>query len=287
MSCPECFSGSVWASEPVGIEMDLCGVNTYVAGNPSQPPLHQSTSTIIFITDAFGFNLVNSKLVADTYAQSTGFRVLVPDIIPGGGVPANSLRLMNAIREPVAWWNIWGHLKRILTIARMMSIFIPFARRTRNVFPDILTYTRAVKGEVADGGKLGVAGFCWGALQTTKLSAEPAVDGGSEPLVNCHFMAHPAGLKPVDFVRYSKQFHVPLSLAMGDEDIIMSKEVIAEVEASLRPEYITDLSQLEVKLYKKCGHGFAVRADRWKTVEDEAVKVVTDQAVKWFIKFLT
>lgn len=38
--------------------------------------------TILFITDIFGFELVNVRLVADEYAAQ-GFHVLVPDFLEG------------------------------------------------------------------------------------------------------------------------------------------------------------------------------------------------------------
>ena len=42
----------------------------------------------------------------------------------------------------------------------------------------------------------------------------------------------------------------------------------------------------EVRVYKGCGHGFAVRASKEKKVEDEAVEDAAMQAVEWFQKYL-
>lgn len=284
MSCPDCFKGAVHDGVPAGKEEAIHGVRTYVA-SVSTPSISTSKPTIIFITDAFGFNLPNSKLLADYYALRTGFRVLVPDIIPGGGVPLSSLSLMEIITSPVKWWDIWGQIRRAVTIIRMMIVVIPFARRTKNVFPSLLMYARSVKSE---GGKLGVAGFCWGGLQTTKLSQEPSVEGGKEALVNAHFTAHPAGLKgPDDFVEGVGKFDVPLSMAVGDRDFVLSKEKVAEVEAGLRQEFGEGVEKFEVRIYKGCGHGFAVRADPGKTIENEAAGRAAEQAVQWFKSFLS
>lgn len=268
----------------------LHGVRTYVASGGSS---RSGDTTIVMITDAFGFNLANSQLLADVYAASTGFRVLIPDVIPGGGVPLYSLDLMNSVRRPVAWWNVWGHLKRIGTIVRMMSVFIPFARRTRNVYPQILDYTRAVRADLNPGKKLGVAGFCWGAMHTIQLSAESASleeneNHMQEPLVNAQFVAHPSGLKPAAMTELLSRLAVPFSIAIGDSDMILSKENVNELEAGLRKSYPIDeqRSGLEVKMYDKCGHGFAVRADRGKAVENEAADLAAKQAVNWFKSFL-
>lgn len=288
MSCPDCFKGSIHGhAVPKGREESLYGMRTYVAGGAAEDPA-TSTATIIFITDAFGFNLVNSKLLADDYATRTGFRVLVPDIIPGGGVPVDTLELMSSVSEPVGWLNIPGQLWRVASMVRMMSIFIPFMIRTRDAFPGVLAYARAVRADLPRGAKLGAAGFCWGGLQTTKLSAEPSVEGGAEPLLDAHFTAHPSGLKvPGDYVDAASKFRVPFSIAVGDQDFMLSKENVAILEAELQKEYAECAQRLEVTLYPDCGHGFAVRADRTKTIEDEAAGKAASQAVEWFKKFLT
>jgi dienelactone hydrolase len=284
MSCPDCFRGAVHDGTPVGTEKSIAGVRTYIAGKSES----QDASAVIFITDAFGFNLVNNKLLADIYALKTGLKVLVPDIIPGGGVPVDTLALMESATTPVKWWNIFGHIRKVITVLRMMSRFIPFARRTKNIFPSILSYARGVRAELPTGTKLGAAGFCWGALQTTKLAQEPAIEGGKEKLLDAHFMAHPAGLKvPEDIISAITTYEVPCSIAIGDRDMVLSKEKVENLEASLRME-LTDTKQYpyELKMYTGCGHGFAVRADPKKTVEDEAAEQAVDQAVSWFKQYL-
>lgn len=128
--------------------------------------------------------------------------MLVPDKIPGGGVPLSSLALMETVTSPVKRWDIMGQIRRAVSLVRILFVVIPFSRRKNYVFPTILDYARDVK---AEGGKLGVAGFCWGGIQTTKLSQKPAVQGEKERLVDAHFAAYPAGLKPSDFVEGMKK----------------------------------------------------------------------------------
>ena len=228
---------------------------------------------------------MNSKLLADYYASQTGFRVLVPDIIPGGGVPLDTLTLTEAVTSPVKWWDIGGQFWWAVSLVRLLSRVIPFAVRTHGVFPSILAYARAVK---ADGGKIGLAGFCWGGLQTTKLSQEPATKGGEDGLVDCHFTAHPVGLKPKDFVESVRKFHVPLSMALGEKDAYLKKEAVASIEAALRTELGTQEEYTyEVKVYPDCVHGFAVRADPGRIVENDAAGKASDQAVAHFKKYLT
>ena len=286
MSCAECFKGVAHDGKPAGTEDKIHGLRTYIA-HPLAGPT--SPSTIIFVTDAFGFNLLNSKLLADEYAAKTGCRVLVPDVIPGGGVPLNSLELMECVSSSVGWFDILGQARRIIALAQMMTTFGSFALRTRGVFPTILAYTRAVKAELPTGSKLGVAGFCWGAMHTTKLSCEPDVEGASmSPLVDAHFAAHPSGLKvPDDFVKAVETFGVPLSIAVGDRDMLLSKDTVLDLETKLKQSSGGNQPCFEVVLYPDCGHGFAVRADQRKTSENEAAVKASQQAIDWFRKHLS
>jgi len=286
MSCPDCFRGTAHDGQPGGMEEIIHGIRTYVA-KPAAGTT--SKSTILLITDAFGFNLVNSKLLADTYATRTGCRVLVPDIIPGGGVPLDSLELMERASSPVGTFDIFGQAARIYNIALMMSRFLPFAMRTRNVFPTVLAYAKAVRSELPEGGKLGAAGFCWGGLQTTKLSREATVEGRDVPLLDAHFAAHPSGLKPGEIVEAAGHFHVPTSISIGDKDMMINSEAIKSIESGLQEVFGHDdmESRAEVVVYANCGHGFAVRADPKKNEENEAAEKAAEQAVQWFKYFLS
>jgi dienelactone hydrolase len=296
MACPDCFSGSIWTSSPAGKEEIIHGVRTYVATPPDATtgtPNALSASTILFITDAFGFKLVNSKLLADQYAAHTGLRVLVPDLMPGGGVSTQALDLINLVRVPVTpWWNIWGHLKRIAASVRMIAMFLPFGIRIRGAQPKFLTYACEVKKALPPSAKLGVAGFCVGGMFSAQLAAESASgDGaaGDTPLIDAHFTAHPSGLKlPGDWVALAQKFHVPCSIAIGDCDVFLPRDAVDKIEAGLRVEYGDEAeAKLEVRIYEGCTHGFSVRADRSKKAEDEAAGRAAMQAVEWFKKFLT
>ena len=44
--------------------------------------------------------------------------------------------------------------------------------------------------------------------------------------------------------------------------------------------------QVESAPYKGCGHGFAVRADKKKVIENEGAEKAAEQAVEWFKSFL-
>ncbi|KAL6812420.1 dienelactone hydrolase [Trichoderma sp. SZMC 28015] len=284
MSCPDCFRGTIHEGTPKGKEETIHNVLTYVA---TPETVSTSNSKIIFITDVFGFNLVNNKLLADKYAAATGCEVLVPSVIPGGGAPLSAIELFDSLSTPVGLLDLGGQTKRAGAAFRAATIFAPFAVRTRNAYPKLLNFSRDVKASLPPGAKLAVAGFCWGGMHSTKLTAEPAEQGGNISLFDAHFVAHPAGLKtPDDFSAAANKFKVPISLAIGDLDMLLSKDKIDAIESSLKESYGEKSGDFEVKTYSSCKHGFAVRADPKRAVEDEAAMQAAAQATNWFKKYL-
>lgn len=107
MSCPDCFKGSIHNHGTAkGTEQNLYGLRTYVTGPPT------SKSAILFLTDAFGLELINNKLLADRYAEGTGFKVLVPDIISGGPLPVSVMAETEIMFTP-AGFDVFAQLRRI------------------------------------------------------------------------------------------------------------------------------------------------------------------------------
>ncbi|KAI1129196.1 dienelactone hydrolase [Nemania abortiva] len=287
MSCPDCFRGFTHDyAEPTGTELLLHGVRTYSAGHPGQ---RSSPSTIIFFTDVFGLSLVNNKLLADYFASQTGCTVLVPDLVPGGGLQPSCFEIMDCFVTPVRWWDIYGQLMRLFSAIRMLGFFLPIALGTKAAYPRVLAYTRAVKANLPAGGKLGVAGYCWGGLQSTKLSQEPATEGGDARLIDAHYTAHPSSLKlPYDLVQSVEKFKVPLSLASGDGDFAVTPKRMLELEVAMRQKFGDGNGEYayELKMYQDCKHGFAIRANLKRKQEDAAAEEAAIQAIKWFKRFL-
>lgn len=79
MSCPDCFRGSIHEGNPRGKEIELHGLPTYVV----EPVNRDVKGIIIFITDAFGWKFGNSRLLCDSYADNSAYRVYMPDFMDG------------------------------------------------------------------------------------------------------------------------------------------------------------------------------------------------------------
>jgi dienelactone hydrolase len=80
MSCPDCFKGHIHEGEPKGKEEKIHGRDCYVAkpGGDIAPK-----GIIVIVPDAFGWKLVNIRLLADTYASHGGYLVYLPDFMDG------------------------------------------------------------------------------------------------------------------------------------------------------------------------------------------------------------
>lgn len=65
-----CVSGNIHSGTPKGQVIQFGGVNAYVA----KPKDGSKKKTVIFLTDIFGFELPNVRLLADEYAEN-GFYV--------------------------------------------------------------------------------------------------------------------------------------------------------------------------------------------------------------------
>ncbi|KAL1861407.1 hypothetical protein Daus18300_008938 [Diaporthe australafricana] len=276
-----CFTGSIHTAQPLGHLETLFDVQTYVTRGTAT-----SNSTIVFLTDDFGLNLVNNKLLADQYASKTGLRVLVPNLLPNGGVPLSTIGLSKKLAASVQWYNVVGHAKRAWAALKITVILTAFSFKARRTFPTVLGYVRAVRASLPLGSKLGIAGFCLGGQWSSQLCAEHAVEGGDSHLVGAHFTAHPSNVDPLELARSAQRFKVPQSLALGDRDVALPIDQARELETNLRDVYKDNLDRLEVRIYERCGHGFALREDPRQIDENEGAERALEQAVAWFRRWL-
>lgn len=318
--CPGCFTGTIHTAQPVGHLETIHDVPTYITRGTAT-----SNSTIIFLTDLFGLNLVNNKLLADQYAARTGLRVLVPDVLPHGGAPLVLMRWSEDVALDAPWWNLVGHARRFWAGCRLMSILIPFSFKVRRLYPVVLAYVRAVRASLPLGAKLGIAGFCVGGYWSSRICAEPArehhhphppsittistfsqrqqqqrqrqqqprspsrnhrTQSSSSHLVDAHFTAHPSSVGPEELAALAAHFRVPWSMALAGKDMMMSADQAHKVHASLREVYRDQPDKLQVEVYENCEHGFAVRVNPDKAYENEAAERALEQAVGWFRRYL-
>ena len=78
ITCPDCLSGSVKEGTPTGTTTTIHGLDVYVAR-----PEGTLKGLIVFIPDIFGWEMSNSRLLADSFAKEGGFLVYLPNFMNG------------------------------------------------------------------------------------------------------------------------------------------------------------------------------------------------------------
>jgi dienelactone hydrolase len=70
----------VHSGTPTGIETTIHGLNAYVA-SPAEGK--QPRGVVVMIPDAFGWRMVNNRLLCDRYAAEGNWLVYLPDFMDG------------------------------------------------------------------------------------------------------------------------------------------------------------------------------------------------------------
>lgn len=282
MPCPECFRGFVHTyAEPTGKMETIHGIRTYVTGG-SDPS--RSKSAIIYLTDAFALRLVNNKLLADKYASSTGCRVLIPEVVYNGGLDPSLMPQMEVAMGSLERWSVDSVLHKAYATICLLPKVLSFLLlgHPAKAYPKILQYARAVRRDLPAGGKLGVAGFCWGGWGSTKLCTEANIEGGTERLIDAQFNGHPSYMLPTPnmFIEAIQKFNVPYSSAIADVDFEFNGAVAAKTEAMLRNK-LGERYRYEFRVYEGCNHGFCIRA-KDDAANKEGYEAAAKQATTWF-----
>ncbi|KAK3940473.1 Alpha/Beta hydrolase protein [Diplogelasinospora grovesii] len=271
MSCPDCYSGHVHSGTPRGTIEKLHGLDTYVT-QPSDAT-KPVKGIIVIIPDAFGWEFVNNRILADNYADKGSYRVLLPDFMFGHAAPVWLLNSMKVVtgKDSSYLAKAW----KIPGVVYGFASFLFFNRPGRR-YPIVKAFFRALRAANPEM-HVGAAGFCWGGKHTVLLAADPemTVDSG-KPLIDCGFAGHPSMLSiPGDI----EKMHRPVSFACPENDPQVSlaqAEIIKKIV-----EGRTGESRGEVVVYENCGHGFCVRAD---TTNDDVARQAAeaeDQCIRW------
>ncbi|KAK3682259.1 Alpha/Beta hydrolase protein [Podospora appendiculata] len=274
MSCPECFQGSVHDGEPRGKVIKLHGLDTY-ATEPADG--RAPRGIIVIVPDAFGWEFVNNRILADHYADKGDYKVYLPDFMLGHSA---SLSMLQSVRG----FTSGSLLYKPYYIVMALSGFIPFRYHNRfgRSWPIVESFFRQLRTDGAEGAALpvGVAGFCWGGKHAVLLAqtSETAVDG-RRPLIDAAFTGHPSRLAlPADIAALTR----PVSFAIPEKDNQVSPEQAAMIRGIV--EALPAEAKGEVVVYEDCAHGFCVRADL-KFKDSEVARQAAeaeDQCIAWF-----
>ncbi|ERS96194.1 dienelactone hydrolase family protein [Sporothrix schenckii 1099-18] len=276
MSCPDCFSGSVHEGKPRGEIVKLHGLDAYSVG-----PADGRTpkAIIVIIPDAFGWEFVNNRLLADHYADRGDYKVYLPEFMLGKAASASVIPTMRSAMNSSA-------LMKPIHIARALPAMMPFIMTNRigKSYPRVKAFFEALRIAEGPDAKIAAAGFCWGGKHVLLMSHNVTVDidGKPTPLLNVGFVGHPSFVEvPADV---ADTMTVPVAFAVGELDSNLPKDAVDEIRkiVEAKPAPATG----EVVVYKDAGHGFCVRADTSLNDVAKQALAAEEQCIAWFNKHL-
>lgn len=270
MSCPDCYSGHKHEGTPRGKIIKLHGLNAYVVEPTKEGPVK---GIIVIIPDAFGWEFVNNKILADHYADKSDYRVYLPDFMKGHSAPVWMLDSMAKVMGPKS--TLFSKLTGIPGLAFGFGSFI-FHNRPVKSYPVVKAFFSALR-EAEPDLPIGAAGFCWGGKHVALMSTGEDRAGNDKPLLDAGFTGHPSLLDmPVDIEKI--RLPVSFALAVNDHNLKPDEQNTIKRIVEAQPEE----QRGEVVIHQDCGHGFCIRAD---ITNDECAKQAADaedQCLRWF-----
>ncbi|CAM1503151.1 Fc.00g079270.m01.CDS01 [Cosmosporella sp. VM-42] len=268
MSCPDCFQGSVHEGQPRGKAINLHGLDTYAV-----EPTDGGTvkGIIVIIPDAFGWDFVNSRLLADNLADKSEYKIYLPDFMNGHSAPVQMLEKMRTA------FTTTNYLSKAYNFISAIIGFIPWILRNRigKSWPVVKGFFEQLRKEEGATLPIGAAGFCWGGKHTLLLAHGPEING--KRLIDAAFTGHPSFLSlPGD----AEKIVVPVSFAIGDRDNQVSVEQAKKIKAIVEAK--PEASRGELRIYDDISHGFCVRAALEVEGVAEKAAEAEDQCISWF-----
>lgn len=201
------------------------------------------------MTDVFGLDLNNVKVLADKYAESVGAYVVVPDQFNNDAAPLDALSNPNS------------------------GFSVPDFIGKHNPRDTSLT-EKVVKELKQKYKKIGTMGFCWGAPGSLAMAH---ADG----LADAVAFAHPSLTETSDFEKLKK----PMLGIRSEHDFIFTDDKVAEALEATK-KLAKDGQFIKWSLYLNTTHGFAARGDEEDGQTALAMGQAFHEVVGFFKAFL-
>lgn len=225
------------------------------------PPHHNNSSTtttsaILYLTDIFGLQLINNRLLADALSKA-GYLVVLPDLFRGDPVPADALSDPSSNFNMTAWR----------------------ARHPQSQVEAIITSALNTTRKHFGATKVGGVGYCFGGKYIARFLSS-SVSSSAEEGLNAGFTAHPSNTLPSEWESISPTR--PISIAFGEFDASNTAANRTEIENIFSRGNKT----FQTTLYARAEHGFAVRTNLSDPRLAFAQESAYLQAVRWLDAWL-
>jgi dienelactone hydrolase len=268
--------GTIHSGQPKGTMERLHDLDVYTVGNRTSP-----RATIVIYSDIFGLPLPNNKLIADAYAASGEYLVLLPDFFKGDPVGvkvADALLPVDATKQST--------FAKYTGILASMPTFLMWMTRhgKEKSEQDCVEFLQKLRRATPVDRKIGMVGFCWGGKYAVRAGLKEHmidVQGEKKTLVDAVVALHPSHLVVPDDV---ENLVVPTSFGWGVKDIAVKFAQKAEVESchAKAQKAGKNIPNLEHKVYEPGRHGFAVRGNPDDAQERKCLEDSERQVLDWF-----
>lgn len=274
-----CCTGFLDEGVPTGFVEELGGVLTYVA-QPQENNNKNLKGAIVIATDAFGYTLINNRLLADGFARETGMLCVVPDLFGAiGGMPVDLLKPLEKSSSSRPWWQRVLEIPyKVFAIIRILLIFMWWIRRQPPApkVPMLESVMAAVQ-EKYGVSKFGVQGYCYGGKLAVLLG------GKANSPVAAVAMAHPSFLKEEDV----EQLCLPQLWLCAGSDIAFGQKLRTKAEEICRRKEAAGGPPATFHVYPGVEHGFAVRGDGTNPVVKKAREDAFTKSSNFFKSYLS
>ncbi|KAJ3997862.1 dienelactone hydrolase [Lentinula boryana] len=243
--CDDCFKGVTHEGTPKGKWEKIGGIDCYVGTPPVDYPKDKA---LLFLSDVFGMQLINNKLLVDDFAAN-GILTFGLDYFFGEPIPADAMQSGSAFDRD-AWKNKHGYEQ---TRPAVDAVIAALKEKGINAF--------------------GTTGYCFGAPFSVSLAIEN--------VTKVTAVSHPSRLKvPEDLEKYLSVSKAPLLINSCEEDAMFPAEAQAKADeifgnGKFAPGY-------KREYFPGCKHGFAVRGD----TSDPRVKAGKEGAFKSTVEWI-
>ncbi|KAH8998159.1 chlorocatechol-degradation protein [Lactarius akahatsu] len=244
--CKNCTSGVRHEGTPEGTYEKINGIKTYVATPKTDYPKDKA---ILYLTDVFGLELNNNRLVIDDFARN-GFKVYAPDLFEGDAVNETAF-------DPGSDFDLYKWLPNHTAEHT--------GKRVRAVIEELKS-----KGITV----FGATGYCYGARLVFDLAFEN--------IIRVAVITHPSLLTTEDLDIYVKKSKAPLLLNSCEHD-----ELFPPALALTTDEKFSNFEPGYKRTYwEGVHHGFATRGDLKNPVVTAAKEGAFKAIVEWFINHM-